>query len=182
MYSNEELVKLLKNGGMAVIPCDTIYGICASALNKDSVEQVYSIKGRNPSKPCIILVASAGDVIDNFLLEKSMLTKTKRYWPGPVSIVIDCDLSQFNYLHRGNGSIAFRVPGVKALRDFLKQTGPLIAPSANPENSPPATTIQEAYKYFGDKIDYYLDGGTIVGKPSRIIRITLGDKPKILRG
>lgn len=180
MY-DAELVKLLKNGGTVVMPCDTIYGICASALNKNSVERVYNIKSRNLNKPCIVLVSSADGIIDNFLLEKSMLIKAKNYWPGPVSIVIDYNSSQFDYLHRGSGSIAFRVPGVKALRELLKQTGPLIAPSANPENSPPATTIQEAYQYFGDKVDYYLDGGTMAGKPSRIIHIAQGNKPKILR-
>ena len=91
-----------------------------------------------------------------------------QYWPGPVSIII--------------GGQAFRLPADEKLRDLLRQTGPLVAPSANPEGLPPATTIEEAKKYFsaeggsasGGGVDWYEDGGTIVGKPSKLIEIKDG--------
>ena len=44
---------------------------------------------------------------------------------------------------------------------YLEQTGPLIAPSANLQGQPPAKNIQEAYEYFGDAVDLYVDGGTV---------------------
>ncbi|MEK7077097.1 MAG: Sua5/YciO/YrdC/YwlC family protein, partial [Patescibacteria group bacterium] len=52
--------------------------------------------------------------------------------------------------------------------------GPLVAPSANIEGKPPAWTIKEAKKYFGDKADFYVDGGTIKKSPSMLIKIEDG--------
>ncbi|NUQ57634.1 MAG: Sua5/YciO/YrdC/YwlC family protein, partial [Candidatus Paceibacter sp.] len=70
---------------------------------------------------------------------------------------------------------AFRLPNDEYLRDLISQTGPLVAPSANLEGMPPATTIDAAEKYFGDKVDFYLDGGKAESSPSKLIKIE-GDK------
>jgi L-threonylcarbamoyladenylate synthase len=83
------------------------------------------------------------------------------------SIVFDCN--DFEYLHRGKKSLAFRLPHNKDLIDILKISGPIVAPSANIEGAKPAENIKEAKSYFGDKIDFYLDVGTIKSKPSKII-------------
>ncbi len=88
---------------------------------------------------------------------------------------------RWKYLHRGTNTLAFRLPSKKSLRNLLKKTGPLVAPSANPEGKPPAKTIKEAKRYFKNKIDFYLDGGRIAGKPSKLIQIEK-DKIIVLRG
>jgi L-threonylcarbamoyladenylate synthase len=62
----------------------------------------------------------------------------------------------------------------------LKKTGPLAAPSANPQGLPPAKTIEEAKNYFGERIDFYLDAGRMPGKSSKLIEISNG-KINILR-
>lgn len=70
----------------------------------------------------------------------------------------------FEYLHRGTGTLAFRLPAqagspeTAQLLEILKEAGPLVAPSANPEGQSPAQDITEAKKYFGNKVDFYLDG------------------------
>jgi len=63
------------------------------------------------------------------------------------------------------------MPAKKELIEFLKETGPLFAPSANPTGMPASTTIDEAKRYFGEKIDFYVDGGTLNGRPSTVIAI-----------
>ncbi len=78
------------------------------------------------------------------------------------------------HLHRGSGTLAFRVPDNAKLRELLNETGPLIAPSANTENNPPAETIEEAQAYFGDSVDVYEDAGTLHGNPSTLIKIEHG--------
>ena len=55
--------------------------------------------------------------------------------------------------------------------DLLKETGPLVAPSANPEGEIPAKNIEEARKYFGNKVDFYIDEGKIISEPSTLVRI-----------
>jgi len=73
------------------------------------------------------------------------------------------------------------MPAPKSLRNLLFKTGPLIAPSANTEALPPSRNIAEAKKYFGNKVDLYIDGGEIVGQPSQIIRLNTDGTIVVLR-
>jgi len=83
-------------------------------------------------------------------------------------------------LHRGTKNLAFRIPKNQNFRKFLSKTGPLVAPSANSEGEEPAKTIEEAKKYFGKAVDFYLDGGKLTAKPSTLIKISNG-KYRILQ-
>lgn len=58
-WNDTNLINTLKEGGVAVMPTDTIYGIVGQALNKDTVLRIYNLKKRAPEKPCIILI---GDI------------------------------------------------------------------------------------------------------------------------
>jgi L-threonylcarbamoyladenylate synthase len=168
----KNLVTVLKNGGIAVIPTDTIYGVVASAFHKDAVERIYQVKKRDTTKACIVLI---GDFSDLQLFDIRLNTWQKKFieqhWPGPLSIIIDMPDERFSYLHRGNQSIAFRLPEDNELRTLVHQAGPLIAPSANPEGAMPAETIEQAQKYFGDTVDYYKDEGQRIGEPSTLVKL-----------
>ena len=177
---NDHLVELLHDANVAVIPTDTIYGIVAKAEKQQAVEDVYKIRGRNPSKPCIILISEITDVAIFGIDPQPYLQTLNMYWPGPVSIVLPCKYLEFAYLHRGTNSLAFRLPDVEWLRDLLQNTGPLIAPSANIQGNPTAATIAEAKHQFGDKVGYYLDNGEMHGKPSMVISL-LNGKEEIIR-
>ena len=182
MWAGEEIRKVLKENGVAVMPTDTIYGIVGKALNKDTVLRIYDIKKRAPEKPFIILIGNITKLEKFFvylpLEQKEILLK---YWPGPVSIILDCEDEEFSYLHRGTKTLAFRMPKSDSLQSLLMEVGPLVAPSANPEGLPPAENIEEAKKYFGDEIDYYMDIGRLVGKPSKLIRLNKDNTIDILR-
>lgn len=178
----EQATKILKAGKVGVIPTDTIYGLVGSALNESVVDRVYRLKGRDFTKPCIILVSGVED-IDQFNIFSSKIEPANKYWPGPFSIVLPLSgsgLGKWRYLHRGKDSLAFRNPKHPSLSKLLKLTGPLIAPSANPEGEEPAKDINDAKKYFGDKVDFYLDEGELKNNPSKIISL-INDKPDQLR-
>jgi L-threonylcarbamoyladenylate synthase len=176
-----DAVENLLSGKVGVIPTDTLYGLVASALDPDAVERVYRVRGRDEGKPCIVLIADVSD-LDRFgiLLGDPVSKWLGKWWPGKVSVILPCPDERFAYLHRGTGTVAFRVPDVPELRELLLETGPLIAPSANPEGMPPATTIAEAEAYFGDGIDFSVDGGTLEGQASTLVRVSDG-KWEILR-
>ena len=162
----KKIEQTIKTGGIGIIATDTIYGLVASALDKKAVRRVYQVRKRNPNKPCIILISSIKDLAKfDIKPDKETLKILNKYWPGKVSIVIN--------------DIAFRLPKKASLIKLLKQTGPLIAPSANPEGLPPAKTIAEAKAYFGDQVDFYQAGRT-TKKPSRLIKTESG-KEVILR-
>lgn len=86
-------------------------------------------------------------------------------------MIVDCPHESFAYLHRGTQSLAFRLPARQDLIELLKVTGPLVAPSANPEGLAPSQTRAEAGAYFGDTVDFYVEG-PVTGKPSTIIKLT----------
>lgn len=195
-WNNEELLKILKNGGVAVMPTDTIYGIVGQAENVATVHRIYNLKKRNPEKPCIILISDIAQ-LENFsvILSEEQKNKLKEYWSfggaqdlHPTSIIFDCLDDSFSYLHRGTNTLAFRFPTPQTLRDLINKTGPLIAPSANPEGLLPAKNISEARKYFdlpaqtGNNVDLYLDGGIISGKASKVIKLHKDGSINILRG
>lgn len=178
--NKNQLIKHLKSGGIAVMPTDTIYGLVGQALNTETVKQIYKIRKRSPDKPLIILISSLNDLkkfgikLGDF--EKEFLNQ---YWPGAVSVILPCVSTKFKYLHRGTKTLAFRLPKNKAVLEILKKTGPLVAPSANPESLPPANNLTEAKNYFGDKVEYY-GKGELKSPASTLVKLEK-DKIEILR-
>ncbi len=188
IWNNEELAHVLKNDGVVVMPTDTIYGILGRAESEAVVNRIYAIRKRNPEKPCIILIGDISE-LEKFSVALSPLQEAeiKKYWMNfeeesrPTSIVLDCVEEKFAYLHRGTNTLAFRLPASPTLRTLLLKVGPLIAPSANLEEMPPAENIDQAKKYFGHDVDMYMDAGTLAGKASRLIRLLKDGSVTILR-
>ncbi len=178
----KKAARLLKEGAVGVIPTDTIYGICASALNQRSVVRMYGLKKRNPVKPVIILIASFMDLEKFGIIfndwRKEILNQV---WPGPVSVILPCVGKKFAYLHRGTETLAFRLPKKKELLKILSVSGPLAAPSANWEGSPPAENIGQAKKYFGREV-FYFGSKKLKGAASTLMDLSSTEKKiKILR-
>lgn len=174
--SSRKLEKIISDGGVGVLPTDTLYGIVCSAKNKKSVEHVYELRERSLKKPSIILISDIKDLkFFDINLDKGTSEILLRVWPGQVSVILPCAGKKFSYLHRGTKSLAFRIPQKKDLVRLIKKTGPLIAPSANPEGLLPATTIKEARDFFEDAADFYVSGGKLESLPSTIVEIKRGN-------
>ena len=158
-----------------MIPTDTIYGISAVALDEKAVGRVYDLKNRSNKKPFIVLISSIADLgifeikVDDFT--KKILEK---YWPGKITVVLDCPSEKFSYLHFGTNALAFRIPDKKDLLNLLSKTGPLVSTSVNHPGEKPAVTIAEAKEYFGSSLDFYVDEGKLESLPSTVIRIQDG--------
>lgn len=192
VWSDINLIKVLQNSGVVVMPTDTIYGLMGQALSEKVVNRIYNIRKRNLDKPCIVLIGDI-DELEKFsiILSEEQKSKIKEFWPisaiadigqqKPVSIILDCPDEKFKYLHRGIKTLAFRLTKEKGLRDLLLKTGPLVAPSANPEGLPPAQNIEEAKKYFDNAVDLYIDGGIITSKASKLIQLQKDGSYVILR-
>lgn len=180
--SKRQISTLLNSGHVGVLPTDTIYGLVGTALKREVVEKIYSVKKRRPEKPFIILISSIKD-LKKFGVEISSSANKflSQVWPGKISVILPCPGKELEYLHRGTFSLAFRLPDNKFLRSLIKTTGPLVAPSANPEGFNPATNLKEAQSYFGEKIDFYVNFGEIKGEPSDLVKID-GSNITLLRG
>jgi L-threonylcarbamoyladenylate synthase len=169
-------------GEVVVLPTDTLYGLVAKVDDYLAVKKVYEIKKRNLEKKCIVLISSLEDLeLFGIILTNSLRERLADYWPGKFSIELPCTTNDMKYLRCGTDSLSFRWPNDELLCELLKKTGPLIAPSANPEGLEPALNVIEAEKYFGDQVGLYVDGGTKQGSPSTLISL-LDDQLKVLRG
>ncbi|MDO8686794.1 MAG: L-threonylcarbamoyladenylate synthase [Candidatus Berkelbacteria bacterium] len=181
IWNNENLVKVLKGGGVAVMPTDTLYGIVGKALDVSVVSRIYVIRKRDINKPCIILIGKINE-LEKF---KIFITEAQKNeiesFKEPTSFILNCPDEKFSYLHCGSKTLAFRLPAQIGLQNLLKETGPLIAPSANLEGLPPAQNITEAKKYFGTLVDLYIDGGEIKGKASKIIKLHKDGSVTVIR-
>jgi L-threonylcarbamoyladenylate synthase len=171
---------LLKEGVIGVIPNDTIYGICCSVFNKRSIEKLYQLKKRKRDKPMIILISFLEDLKKfGIKLQKWQKEILAKILTARISFILPCSSKKYFFLHKGSKNLAFRVSSDKLLLKILSISGPLLAPSANWENCPPAQTIKEAKRYFKDKV-FYFDKGRKIQKNSTLIDLTQ-KTPKIIR-
>lgn len=175
-------VDQLRAGKVGILPTDTLYGLVASVEHEAAVRRVYDLKHRLLSKPCIILIASR-DELARFGITptEAQAAVLDQQWPGPVSVVFTCGSDVPGWLHGGTHTLALRLPADESLRALLRESGPLIAPSANPEGFPPATTVDEARAYFGDTVDFYIDGAVRQGNPSTLIVLQADGTQTVLR-
>ena len=188
--SGEKIIaSILMSGGVGVFPTDTIYGVVGNALNKKTVERIYKLRKRDLKKPMIILVSSFNDLKDfGIKINSKQKNVLKKLWPGKISIVFECPLKKFAYLHRGTKTLALRLPASEAgfpkdnnLIKILKKVGPLVATSANIAGQEPAKTFAEAKKYFGEKVDFYVDKGKLKSTHSTLVKLDEKGKIEILR-
>jgi L-threonylcarbamoyladenylate synthase len=193
MIARKTLIKILIRGGIGIIPTDTVYGLVGQALKPETVERIYQVRRRNPKKPLIILIQALADLKQfSIRLSKEDHRLLKKYWlpptrgktkkPGAISFILPCPSKKFSYLHRGTKTLAFRLPQVASLRKLLLATGPLVAPSANPEGQPVAKTVSEAKRYFTATIDFYAGAKRKrqTELPSTIVRLVNG-RLKVIR-
>jgi len=172
------VAKSLLNGGLAVIPTDTQYGLVVRASDELAVAKLYAVKKRE-GKPGTIIAASVDQLVE-LGLKARYLKAVAQYWPNPISVVIPVGFD-LPYLHLGKMTLAVRIPKVTALIKLMQKTGPLLTSSANLPGDDPAATIQDAKKIFGDEVDVYVDGGNLAGRsPSTVIRI-VDDSVEVLR-
>jgi len=178
---NAKVVKILSEGGVGVVPTDTIYGLVGSALFRTTVSRIYCLKKRNPKKPLIVLISSPEEFEYFGIKLSTSQSNLISPWPNRSSIIFPCRQQKFKYLHRGTGSIAFRIPDNKKLITLLKLTGPLVAPSANPEGELPAQSIERAIKYFDGEVEFYVNGGRKNKKPSSLFRLINNELISLVR-
>jgi L-threonylcarbamoyladenylate synthase len=182
VWKDEKLIDVLTEGGIVIMPTDTVYGVVGQALNKTTVERIYNTKRIRPEKPCISLIGEMSE-LEKFSIKPTPEQKNvlEKEWPGPTSIVLDCPEEKFLYLSCGTKTLSLRLPSDAKSRELLVKTGPLIATPANIAGRPPAKNITEAKNYFDNLIDLYIDGGEINKKPSKLIRLLKDGSVTILR-
>lgn len=176
--ASDELIRLVQNGAVGVLPTDTLYGLVCAASNQEAVARLYELKSCD-KKPGTLIAASIQQLVD-LGIPRRYLTAVEHFWPNPISVVIP-SLPQLAYLDLGKMSLAVRIPSEGSITTLLNKTGPLVTTSANTPGTHPAKDIVEAERYFGEKVDFYVDGGDLDQRiGSTIIRV-VDDAVEVLR-
>lgn len=174
-----EATKLLLEGGVGVMPTDTVYGLVARASDPVATAKLYALKHRD-HKPGTVIAASIEQLIA-LGVEKKYLDRVEKWWPASLSVETPLG-PHLAYLHQETGRQGLRVVPDETVRAVLEQTGPLATSSANHPGKPGATSIQEAMDYFGDKIDFYVDGGDLSGRlPSTLVKLLEDGTIEVIR-
>jgi L-threonylcarbamoyladenylate synthase len=174
---------IIRNGGVVIFPTETVYGLGANALNPDSVGRIYEIKNRPSTHPLIVHVGSiesALELVEN--LPPLALILMKKFWPGPLSLVLKKSKKVPDSVTGNQPTVAIRMPKHSLALSLLNQTGlPIAAPSANLFGQLSPTRVEHLSHLIKEKVGAILDGGPCeVGLESTILQVE-GDRLSLLR-
>lgn len=161
-YAANEAAKVIKDGGIVISPTDTVYGILADAFNKDAVCKIYEIKGREREKPFLILLENEKDL--KLFSDMQIPEIVKKNIPGELTFIMPLSKNleyNFEFL---KSTVAVRIPKDDYMRLILKETPPLVAPSANLSGEGIIYDGEKIVEIFKDKADLIINGGLIEKK------------------
>ena len=174
-----EIAQLLREGKVLLLPTDTIYGLHALATDPVAVQRICDLKGRDETRPFIVLASSVGQLTD-LGVEASidLLRRLDAIWPAPLTVILP--LREPIPASRGASTLAVRIPALDWLRGLVDRTGPLVSTSANRSGEPPVEAPTFLAHDLQNALDAVVDGGPRTGKPSAILDLA-GDEPRFIR-
>ena len=164
----EKILEALRTGKLVVYPTDTVYGLGVDALNSKAVDLVYEVKQRPREQPISILVADFDMLYRYANVSQAQKKVLEEQLPGPYTFILEPK----EKMPVSDGNIGFRIPKhwcTKIAKEFGK---PITTTSANIHGRENPSTITELRKTFGGRVEVYVDGGTLSGKPSTVIDLT----------
>lgn len=166
---------LLRSGELVAVPTETVYGLAGNGLDISAVEKIYDVKGRPAVKPLSLMVHGP-ESIDRCCVDvpHAAFALVKRFWPGPLTIVMKAADCVPEIVRAGGETVALRCPDHPATLTMLKLAGfPFAAPSANPSGCPSPKTAEEVLGYFDGRIAAVVDGGRCdIGTESTIVDLS----------
>jgi L-threonylcarbamoyladenylate synthase len=175
--------ELLLAGELLIYPTDTLYALGGRALDGRVASRVRVAKGRADAKPLPLVVADlvqVGRLVAAF--PEAAQALAERFWPGPLTLVLECAACVPEAVTAGTGTVALRVPALRLARALCARAGPLISTSANRSGVPAPLTCEEAVAQVGGSARLALDGGRSRPVPSTIVELRAGEARLIREG
>lgn len=173
MITVSDISEIIENGGVCILPTETVYGIACRADDGEAVERIYAIKGRGFDKALAVCVKDlkAAQVLAQF--DETALKLVSEFWPGSLTLVLPAIGKNLDKRCYQGETIALRCPDI-SWREAIDT--PLALTSANRSGEADATTAETDLD-----VDAILDEGPSREKiPSTILLVTDG-KIKCLR-
>jgi len=175
--------EVIKSGGIIVYPTDTLYGLGVDITNKQAMDRLYYLKGRNASKPVSIMVNNL-EQLEQLVgkLYKIEYNASKLFFPGKITLIISAkdklSIPRMSHLKK----LGFRIPQSKTTNMLIEYAGtPISTTSVNISSKENVKNVEDILAIFGDKIDLILDAGPVQStKGSSILDLTT-EPPTLLR-
>lgn len=175
------VVDVIKNGGIVIMPTDTIYGIVGDATNEDVIKKVFDLKRRDGSKAMLMLVSDI-KMLQEYVVdineEENKLIKS--FWPGPLTIIFK-KKNISGLLTGGLDTVGIRCPSNERLLYIIRELGrPVLSTSVNVSGNEQATKIDMIDNEILSNVDLVIDEGEC-NKVASTIVVVNDDICKILR-
>ncbi len=185
MPAVERAVSVLRRGGTAVYPTDTLYGLGCNALDAAAVGRVFDIKHRSYVKALPMLVRDISWARELAYITPEQEALIARFWPGKVTFVLPRRPIVPAIMSGGGQTVGIRAPDHGFVQTLLRHLGyPLAGTSANAAGSEPtndAPAIRAAFERSAPQPDIILDAGVLPDSlPSTVVDLS-GRVPRILR-
>jgi len=174
---------MIKCGGLVAAPTETVYGLCADALNTVAVANIFKAKGRPNDNPLIVHITNRCmlDPLVTHISQEAMLLMDA-FWPGPLTLVFKASSLVPKIVTGGLDTVAVRFPSHPVMQRLISLSGvPLAAPSANTSGKPSPTNATRVIEDLGGKIEVIIDGGDSEFGVESTVLDTTSEIPTILR-
>ena len=173
---------IILEGGLVAFPTETVYGLGADALSKESCVKIFEAKKRPFFDPLICHVSSIEMIERIAFADDKALSVFEKFSPGPITVVMKKKDIIPSIVTSGMDTVAVRIPMHETALSLIKASDvPIAAPSANPFGFLSPTEAGHVYDSLRGRIDMILDGGKCtVGVESTIVSF-LDGKLSVLR-
>lgn len=183
LHDLNKAADILRDGGLVAAPTETVYGLCANALNPNAVSRIFEAKGRPSDNPLIVHIADY-EMLAPLVLDIPPKAKLlmDAFWPGPLTLVFKASSIVPKAVTGGLDTVAVRFPSHPIMQKLISLSAlPLAAPSANTSGKPSPTNAKRVIEDLEGKIEAVIDGGSSeFGVESTVLDIT-SEVPTILR-
>jgi len=178
-----EAADLIQKGEVVAFPTETVYGLGANVYDVHAVAKIFEAKGRPADNPLIVHISKISQ-IDGLVISIPTSAKKlmKKFWPGPLTIVLKKSKQVPEIVTAGLDSVAVRMPSNKIALSLINAAGvPIAAPSANSSGKPSPTSAKHVLEDLNGRIHLVIDGGQCeVGLESTVLSLA-GSNPVLLR-
>jgi L-threonylcarbamoyladenylate synthase len=164
--------RCLRDGGVAVFPADTVYGLACDPEQPAAVERLYALKGRPPDKPAAVLFFALDRALDALPeLEGRMRRAVEQLLPGQVTVLLPNPRRRFALAcGPDRETLGLRVPVMSGDSSALGAVaGAVLQSSANLAGGADARRLDEVPVAVREGADLVLDGGELPGTPSTVV-------------
>lgn len=176
------VVDLLQQGGIIIIPTDTLYAFACSMEFKRSVETIAQLKGFTLKKAHYSMLCSSMSMASEYVrpMDKDTFALLKECLPGPYTFIMDANGNVPRNFMNPNKTIGVRVPNNSILQSVVETLGcPLIGTSVRridkEQETEYLTDPELIHETFGNRVDLVIDGGMGQDEPSTVVDCSGGE-------